>query len=362
MASLMATTTMSPSPAYRRLDPPSTRITSARRAPELSAILRIDSCCTTVPPSWSPLLRALDDLDHPPPLGLRQRSRLADPHRVARLDALLVVRRDLLGAHDLLAVEPVREAAHERHRDGLLHLVAHHYAGPNFAPPPHARFLSAKMVLIRAISRRMARSCSGFPSASVARRNPRRKRSSVSTTSCCSSSSVFISRSASGFFLGMLALLPLHKLRLDRQLGSRERQRLARQIFGDPLELEHHPARLHHRHPPLRIPLALPHAGLGRLLRDRLVGEQPDPHLAAPLHFAGERHARRLDLAVRDPPRLERHEPVMAERDRVAARGHPLGAALEPLAELDALRCEHSPPVRRPSSTSGPTAPRSSRA
>src|SRR3989475_7675758 len=81
------------------------------------------------------------------------------------------------GAHDLLAVEPVREAAHERHRDGLLHLIAHHYAGPNLAPPPHARFLSAKMVLIRAISRRMARSCNGFSSASVARRNPRRKRS-----------------------------------------------------------------------------------------------------------------------------------------------------------------------------------------
>src|SRR2546426_6926562 len=200
------------------------------------------------------------------------------------------------------------------------------------------------MVLIRAISRRMARSCNGFPSASVARRNPRRKRSSVSTTSCCSSSSVFISRSASGFFLGMLALLPLHKLRLDRQLGSRERQRLARQIFGDPLELEHHPARLHHRHPPLRIPLALPHAGLGRLLRDRLVGGQPDPHLAAPLHFAGERHARRLDLAVRGPPRLERHEPVMAERDRVAARVHPLGAALEPLARSE----EHTSELQSP--------------
>src|SRR2546426_3897082 len=42
-------------------------------------------------------------------------------------------RGDLLGTHDLLAVEPVREAAHERHRDGLLHLIAHHHAGPNFA-------------------------------------------------------------------------------------------------------------------------------------------------------------------------------------------------------------------------------------
>src|SRR3989449_5583073 len=180
-------------------------------------------------PSWSPpLLRALDDFDYAPPLGLRQRPRLDDPHCVARLRALVVVRGDLFGADDLLTVEPVCEAAHERDRDGLLHLVAHHHAGPNLAPPPHARFLSARMVWIRAISRRMARSCNGFPSASVARRNPRRKRSSVSTTSCCSSSSVFSSRSASGFFLGMLALLPLHELRLDRQLGGGERQRLAR--------------------------------------------------------------------------------------------------------------------------------------
>src|SRR2546426_475516 len=260
-----------------------------------------------------PLLRALDDFDHAPPFGLRQRPRLDDPHRVARLGALVVVRGNLLGANDLLAVEPVREAAHQRNRDGLLHLVAHHHARPNFAPPPHARFLSARMVLIRAISRRMERSCSGFPSASVARRNPRRKRSSVSTASCCSSSSVFISRSASGFFLAMLALLPLHELRPDRQLGGRERQRLARQIFGDPLELEHDPARLHHRHPPFGIPLALPHAGLGRLLRDRLVGGQPGPHLAAPLHLPRERHARRLDLAVRDPPPLARPEPVVAQ-------------------------------------------------
>src|SRR5207244_359870 len=121
MASLMATTTMSPSPAYRRLDPPSTRITSARRAPELSAILRIDSCCTTVPLPL-PLLRALDDFDHAPPLGLGQRAGLDDPHGVARLGALVVVRGDLLGAHDLLTVDPVRDPTHERHLDGLLAL------------------------------------------------------------------------------------------------------------------------------------------------------------------------------------------------------------------------------------------------
>src|SRR6266550_4654415 len=40
-------------------------------------------------PSWSPpLLRALDDFHHAPPFGLRQRPRLDDPYRVARLGAL----------------------------------------------------------------------------------------------------------------------------------------------------------------------------------------------------------------------------------------------------------------------------------
>src|SRR5437763_16249067 len=334
-------------------------MTSARRAPELSAILSIDSCCTTVPPP-PPLLRALDDFDHAPALGLRQRAGFDDAYRVARLRVGLVVGRDLLGADHPLAVEPVGETARERDRDGLLHLVAHHHARANLAPAPHARFLSARMVLIRAISRRMARSWSGFSIASVARRNPRRNRSSVSTASCCSSSSCFISRSASGFLRAMLALLPLHELGLDRQLRRRQVERLACQVFGYPFELEHHPPRLHRGDPPLGIPLALPHPRLRRLLGDRLVGEQPDPHLAAALHLARQGHTRRLDLPVGDPAGLERHETVMAERDGVAARSHPLGAALEPLAKLDALRCQH--PVRPPSSTSGPTAPRSFRA
>src|SRR3989442_560421 len=109
MASLIVTTTMSPSPPERRFEPPSTRITSALRAPELSAIFSIVSCCTTVPPR--PLARALDDFDHAPPLRLGERSRLHDPHGVAVLRTLVVVGRDLLGPDHLLAVEPTREAA-----------------------------------------------------------------------------------------------------------------------------------------------------------------------------------------------------------------------------------------------------------
>src|SRR5207247_8200976 len=136
-----------------------------------------------------PLPRPLDDLDHPPPLGLRTRARLHNAHRVAGLGPHLVVRRDLLGAEHLLPVQRVREAAHHRDRHGLLHLVLHHDAGADLAPAPHAVFLSRRMVRIRARSRRIVRKRSGFSTASVAERNRSRKRSSVSSTSLRSRSS-----------------------------------------------------------------------------------------------------------------------------------------------------------------------------
>src|SRR6185437_4795587 len=87
-------------------------------------------------------------------------------------------------------------------------------------------------------------------------------------------------------------LLALHEARPDRQLGGRERQRLLGQVLADAFDLEHHPARLDHGDPALGIALALAHAGLGRLLGDRLVRKDPDPHLAAALHLAGHRHPR----------------------------------------------------------------------
>src|SRR5207244_12819198 len=114
---------------------------------------------------------------------------------------------------------------------------------------------------------------------------------------------------------------------------------------GHPPHLQHPPSRFHHGHPPLGVALALAHPRLGRLLGDRLVGKQPNPHLPAPLHLPRECDARRLDLPVGDPPPLERHQTVVAERHGVAARGHPLGAALDALAKLDPLRREQrSPP------------------
>src|SRR5206468_10266020 len=130
----------------------------------------------------------------------------------------------------LPGVESLREAPRERDGDGFLHLVTRHHVGSNFAPPPHvrghARFHSTRMVLIRAISRRMRRSSSGFDNASVAPRNLSRNRSTVRMASCCSSSSPFISPRPSGFFafLAMLPFLPPHELRRALHLARRIRQ------------------------------------------------------------------------------------------------------------------------------------------
>src|SRR5690554_6585921 len=79
---------------------------SASLAPELSAILRIDSCWII---AASPGL--LDDVDQAPPLQFGQRPRLHDADHVPLLRlARLVVRVVLLRAYDLLAVERVRDS------------------------------------------------------------------------------------------------------------------------------------------------------------------------------------------------------------------------------------------------------------
>src|SRR4029078_12885281 len=83
------------------------------------------------------------------------------------------------------------------------------------------------------------------------------------------------------------------------------------------------------------------HPRLGGLLRGGLVRKDPDPDLAAALDRAGHRPPGRLDLAARDPGRLEGGEAVIAEGHVEAAlrlAGHP---AAHDLAMLDALGEEH---------------------
>src|SRR5262249_56178736 len=92
------------------------------------------------------------------------------------------------------------------------------------------------------------------------------------------------------------------ELRPDGELRGGETQRRARFLLGDPFHLEQHPARTHDAHPLLGGALALAHSRFLRLLRDRLVREQPHPDLAPPLYEAPPR-------APPPPPPPPRHPP-----------------------------------------------------
>ena len=89
----------------------------------------------------------------------------------------------------------------------------------------------------------------------------------------------------------------LDEARLHRQLGSRQKKRLTRELDIDTADFEHDLARTNAAHPVFRRTLAGAHADFGRLLRHRDVGEHADPHTAGTLHMTRDGTAGRLDLA-----------------------------------------------------------------
>src|SRR4029453_10744293 len=191
---------------------------------------------------------------------------------------------------------------------------------------------------MRAISRFASFRRALFSSAPVADWKRRLKSSWRRSCNAFSSSSSVMS-------LRSLALkeirLSFHELRLDRELRPGKAERLLRERLRNAGELEHHAARLHDCNPVLRGALAGPHARLGRLLRRRLVGEDVDPDLASALDLPRHRDSRSLDLAVGDPPVLERLEAEVTElHGRLALRGAPPAASLV-LAVLRLLRQKH---------------------
>src|SRR5689334_13657111 len=124
------------------------------------------SAAVQAPGPW-PLdrLGLLDQAGHDPGLGLGDRTAFRDLDDVAQVVlALLVVRVVLARLRDDLAVELVLGATLDQDRDGLGALVAHHAAdegagvlfsglsGSHLAAP---FFFSARMVLARAMSRRV---------------------------------------------------------------------------------------------------------------------------------------------------------------------------------------------------------------
>src|SRR6476646_2495987 len=119
IASLTVATMVSPIPAYRRPEPPSTRMQRISFAPVLSATLSRDSCwiigispgcragshdvlsralpngfCLWAPPGWARLLGLLgllEDLHDAPALGGAERAGLHDPDPVADAARVLLV-------------------------------------------------------------------------------------------------------------------------------------------------------------------------------------------------------------------------------------------------------------------------------
>src|SRR3954469_21359381 len=108
---------------------------------------------------------------------------------------------------------------------------------------------SCNTVLSRATSRRITRKRSG---SSRAREPDWMRRLNLSRSSSAARglvSASLISRMSLASI--RVRLLTCHELRLHSDLGGGQCHRLLPDIGRHALELEHHPARLHHRHPSL---------------------------------------------------------------------------------------------------------------
>src|SRR2546423_14746379 len=107
--------------------------------------------------------------------------------------------------------------------------------------------------------------------------------------------------------------LSRHDLRLHADLCRGESHCFTSNLRSHALELEHHSTWFDHCNPSFRRSLSLTHAGLGRLIRDRLVRKDSDPDFAAALDVSCQSDTRRLDLPVRHPARLHCLQTVVAE-------------------------------------------------
>src|SRR3546814_15338069 len=97
----------------------------------------------------------------------------------------------------------------------------------------------------------------------------------------------------------------------------------------------------------------LTHAGLGRLLGQRTVGVDVDPHLSATLHVTSPGDTSRLALAVGHVVTLDGLEDELTEVEARATLGRtgPLGVVL--LAVLDATGHQHGSGLPRARSGRG---------
>src|SRR4051812_40434763 len=192
-----------------------------------------------------------------------------------------------------LAHERIAHTALDPHHDRLLHLVAgdpadqralvllrgRRIAGHSLFA--HLGAFSLMMVRTRAMSRFTFFNWLVLPSCWVATcmRRPNWARSSPSSSFC--SSSPFLPRSSLGFivdpslfrFVSVSAQHALDHDGAERQLRRGKRERLLGEHLGHAVHLEQHLARLDLGYEVFGIALAVAHADLGGLLRDRLVRE-----------------------------------------------------------------------------------------
>src|SRR5580698_6163598 len=127
-----------------------------------------------------------------------------------------------------------------------------------------------------------------------------------------------------------------------RELRRRKTERLARDRLGHALDLEQHLARQHLRHPIFDVALARTHAHFERLLGNGHIREHADPNTPAALHIAGDRAARRFNLARSHAGAIGGLEAELAERHGIAALRTARDLALELFAELGPLRLHHA--------------------
>ena len=148
----------------------------------------------------------------------------------------------------------------------------------------------------------------------------------------------------------------MQEARLDRQLERGEAHRLLRGLARHAGHLEEHASGKHDGDPALGLALAASHPGLGRLLRERVIGKDADPDLAAALDVPGHGAPGCLDLTVGHPALLGGLEPVRAEIELVATlRGTGPPSAME-LAMLGSLRHQHRYSSSSSTTSTGPSA------
>src|SRR5690606_11333546 len=100
--------------------------------------------------------------------------------------------------------------------------------------------------------------------------------------------------------------------------------------------------RPHNSHPILNVTLTFTHAGFRRLVGNRFVGEDANPHFATAPQGADDGATSGFDLAGGDPTGLQRLQAPITESDGRATLGFALHPAAHLLAPLNTFWHQHS--------------------